>query len=86
VNDEQGWCRVEALSGRLAAALEADEDQKLAATRECDAEEHSQDRQEVTPEDRREGQTLPLRQVPEEKPETCNNSRPLVLPELPERE
>ena len=45
-------------------------------------EVHSQDRQEITAQNRREGQTLPLRQVPQTKPETCNNARPLVLPEL----
>ena len=48
----------------------------------CDGEEHSQDRQADPSENRREGQTLPLRQVPESRPETCEDSRPLVLPEL----
>jgi hypothetical protein len=48
----------------------------------CDGEEHFQDRQADSPENRREGQTLPLRQVPQTKPETCQNSRFLVLPEL----
>jgi hypothetical protein len=47
-----------------------------------DDEEHSQDRKAGASEDRSEGQTLPLRQVPQTKPETCNNARPLVLPEL----
>ena len=44
-------------------------------------EEHSQDWKEVAPENRRERQTLPLRQVPQTKPETRKDSRPLVLPE-----
>ena len=48
----------------------------------CDGEEHSQDRQENLTENRRERQTLPLRQVPQEKPETCKNTCPLVLLKL----
>src|SRR5882724_11650906 len=52
--------------------------------RSSDGEEHTQDGKEGTPENRREGQTLPLRRVPQEKPTACQDSRPLVLPELPE--
>src|SRR5207247_111672 len=49
-----------------------------------DGEEHSQDRKESPPENRRQGQALPVRQVPQEKPETYQDPRPLVLPQLPE--
>ena len=45
-------------------------------------EELSQDRQENTPENRREGQTLPLRHVPQEKSEAGESPSPLVLPDL----
>ena len=48
----------------------------------CDGEEHFQKRKEGSPEDRREGQTLSLRQVPEEKSEARQNTGSLVLPEL----
>ena len=47
-----------------------------------DGEEHAQDWKADTPENRREGQTLPLRQVPEAKPEACQDAGPLVLPQL----
>src|ERR1700677_1261092 len=47
-------------------------------------EEHSQNRQEGAPQNRREGQTIPLRKVPKKKPETCQNACTLVLPDLPE--
>jgi hypothetical protein len=47
-----------------------------------DGEEHSQDWKADTPENRREGQTLPLRQVPEAKPEAGQDAGPLVLPQL----
>ncbi len=47
-----------------------------------DGEEPSQDRQEDTPKNRREGQTLPLRQVPQAQPEACQDVCPLVLPQL----
>ena len=47
-----------------------------------DGEEHLQERKANPTENRREGQTLPLRQVPQTKPETCENPSPLVLPEL----
>jgi hypothetical protein len=49
-----------------------------------DGEELSQDRKKGAPENRREGQTLPLRQVPQKKPETCQDTRTLVLSKLPE--
>ena len=45
-----------------------------------DGEEHAQNWQADTPEDRREGQTLPLRQVPQAQPEACQDAGPLVLP------
>ena len=48
-----------------------------------DGEGPSQDWKAEPPENRREGQTLSLRQVPQTKPETCQDARPLVLPELP---
>ena len=44
------------------------------------SEEHSQDRKESAPENRRQGPALPVRQVPQEKSETCQEPRPLVLP------
>jgi hypothetical protein len=50
-----------------------------------DGEEHSQDWKADTPENRREGQTLPLRQVPQAQREACQHAGPLVLPQLPER-
>jgi hypothetical protein len=50
----------------------------------CDGKEHSQDRKEGAPENCRERQTLPVRQVPQEKRKTCQITSPLVLPELPE--
>lgn len=52
--------------------------------RTSDGEEHSQDRQENPLENRRQGQTLPLRHVPEEKPETREDTCAVVLPQLPE--
>jgi hypothetical protein len=42
----------------------------------------SLDRQEDTPEDGNQGQALPLRQVPQKKPQANHNSRSLVLPQL----
>ena len=47
-----------------------------------DGEELSQDWKKGAPEDRNQGQTLPLRQVPQAKPEACQDAGPLVLPEL----
>jgi len=49
-------------------------------------EELSQDRQADTPENRREGQTLSLRQVPQAQPEAGQDAGPLVLPQLPNPE
>ena len=54
--------------------------------RGSDVEELSQDRKKGTSENRRERQTLPLHQVPQTKPETREDFRPLVLSELPARE
>ena len=51
-----------------------------------DGEEHSQDWKEGTAQDRRERQTLPLRQVPQTKPEAGEDSRPVVLSSLPQGE
>jgi hypothetical protein len=48
-------------------------------------EEHSQDRQEVTAQNRCERQALSLRQVPEAQSEACQNTCTLVLPRLRER-
>ena len=48
--------------------------------------ELSQDRKEGPAQDRREGQTLPLRQVPQAKPEAREDACPLVLPGLRKRE
>jgi hypothetical protein len=45
----------------------------------------AQDWKADTPENRREGQTLPLRQVPQAQPEACQDAGPVVLPKLPER-
>jgi hypothetical protein len=44
----------------------------------------SQDWQENTPENSRERETLPLRQVPQKKPEACQDACPVVLPDVPE--
>jgi len=44
------------------------------------AEEHPQDRQETQAQDGGEGQTLPLCEVPEAKPEAREDSRAVVLP------
>lgn len=52
----------------------------------ADDEEHSQDWKEGTTQDRRERQTLPLRQVPQTQPEADEDSRPLVLSGLPQRD
>jgi len=52
---------------------------------DSDGKEDSQDRKKGASENRLERQTLPLRQVPQTKPETCKNSGPLVLSELPPR-
>jgi hypothetical protein len=46
-------------------------------------EKRSQDRKADTPENRREGQTLPLRQVPQAQPKAGQHAGPLVLPQLP---
>jgi len=45
-----------------------------------DGDEHSQDRKESTPENCHQGQTLPLRQMPQTKSEACENACSLVLP------
>ena len=47
-----------------------------------DGEELSQDRKKGAPENCREGQTLLLRQVPQKKPETCQDPGPVVLSEM----
>jgi hypothetical protein len=49
-----------------------------------DGEDLSQDRKKGAPENRRERQTLSLRQVSQEKSETCQDGCALVLPKLPE--
>ena len=49
-----------------------------------DGDELSQDRKKGAPENRREEQALPLRQMPQTQPETCQDTRTLVLSELPE--
>jgi hypothetical protein len=49
----------------------------------CDGEEHFQNRKEGASKNGYQGQTLPLRQVSQKKPETCENSRSLVLSQLP---
>jgi hypothetical protein len=48
-----------------------------------DGEELPQDRQKGAPENRQEGQTLPQRQVPQKKPETCQDASTLVLSKMP---
>src|SRR5262245_41880723 len=48
---------------------------------DCDGED-SPIGQENTPIDRRQRQTLPLRPVPQEKPQTCEKPGRLVLPDL----
>jgi hypothetical protein len=45
-----------------------------------DGEELSQDRQKAAPENRREGQTLPLRQVPQAQPEPVKTLAPWYCP------
>ena len=47
-----------------------------------DGEAHFQDRQDSTRQNRGEGQTLPLRQMPEAKPETGQDPSPLDLPQM----
>jgi hypothetical protein len=51
-----------------------------------DGEEHSQDWKADTPENRREGQTLPLRQVPQAKPEACQDAGPWYCPNCQKQE
>jgi hypothetical protein len=51
-----------------------------------DAEELSQDWKKGSPENRRQRQTIPLRQMPKTKSEACKNACSVVLPELPQRE
>jgi hypothetical protein len=51
---------------------------------EFDGEDHFQDRQASTLEDRRERQTLQMCQMPETKPKTREGAGPVVLPDLPE--
>jgi hypothetical protein len=48
-------------------------------------QELSQDWKADPPENRSEGQTLPLRHVPQAQPEACQDAGSLVLPQLPER-
>ena len=48
--------------------------------------EFSQKRKENSPEDRRQGQAIPLCQVPKAEPETSEDSCTLVLPGLPQRD
>ena len=48
-----------------------------------DGEELSQDRKKGAPENRSEGQALPLRHMPQTKPEACKNARSVVLPSMP---
>src|SRR5579883_990341 len=50
----------------------------------CDGEEHFPNRKEGASKNCYQGQTLPLRPVSQKKPETCENSRSLVLSQLPE--
>jgi hypothetical protein len=54
------------------------------AVRGSNGKKHAANWQEGPPENRHQGQTLPLCQMPPKKPEACQDSRPLVLPELPE--
>jgi hypothetical protein len=54
--------------------------------RGSDGEKLPQVWKEGSPENCHEGQTLPLREVPQTKPETREDSRPLVLPGLPQGE
>ena len=51
-----------------------------------DSEELSQDRTKGASENRRERQAVPLRQVPEAKPEAGQDARSVVLPQLLEGE
>ena len=44
-----------------------------------DGEVHSQDGKESSSENRRQRQALPMRQVPQEKSKTSQNTRPVVL-------
>jgi hypothetical protein len=56
------------------------------ALRGSDGEERFPDRQARTPENRREGQALPLRRVPPKKPQARQDPCPVVLSDLPEYE
>src|SRR6516225_5548301 len=51
---------------------------------EFDGKECAQDRQKSPAKDGRQGETLPLREVPAEKPEADHHSGAVVLPELRE--
>ena len=53
--------------------------------RGSDGQELPQEWKEEPPEDRREGQAAPVRQVPQAKPEAGEDTRTLVLPGLPTR-
>src|SRR5262249_18157319 len=68
----------------LAAAARYGSEIKLRAHCRSRNGKISQNWQESAPENRRERQTLPLRRVPQEKPETRQDSGTLVLPELSE--
>ena len=50
-----------------------------------DGEEHSKNGQEGTPEDRRKGEAVSLREVPQAKPEVDQGARTVVLREVPLR-
>jgi hypothetical protein len=54
------------------------------AERDFDGEDRPQDGKEVTPENRLQRQTLPLRHLQKEKPETCENPGAVVLRPVPE--
>ena len=53
--------------------------------RGTDAQERHREWEAESPEDRREGQAVSLRQVSQAEPEAGEDARPLVLPEVPRR-
>lgn len=60
--------------------------QKISGNRfgDHDVEDDIQVRQADTPQDRREGKTLPMRHMPKEKPEAGQGPGTVVLSQLPE--
>jgi hypothetical protein len=54
--------------------------------RKGNGQEHTEDRQEGTPENRHQRQALPVRHVSQEKPQAGEDASAVVLPQLLETE